>query len=224
MHFCHAILRRMKRLGGTAAALFALAFFSGCASLTSISSNRLDQQIAQVDAAYQTLDANRVSTYNKAVESIARRIDGAKPVELRSQLASVGVKLDQQNNIRLPLVAYHRAPASRIRNESSDLGVPMLLDYDTSHASLYPRDGLVLPATAIYRRIDGKPHLSLLSGKNSVELNGSNYPLKIDNVAPITAMAHRGEHVARSGFRNMLDPGGMAEPTAIYLTEPVRPS
>jgi hypothetical protein len=176
-----------------------------------------------VDAAYQALDTDRVSTYNKAVDSVARRMDGAKPDELRRQLASVGVKLDQQNNIKLPLVAYHRAPASRIRNESSDLGVPMLLDYDTSHASLYPRDGLVLPATAIYRRIDGKPHLSLLTGKNSVELNGSTYPLKIDNIAPITAMAYRGQHVARSGFRNMLDPGAMAESTGIYLTEPYDP-
>ena len=37
----------------------------------------------------------------------------------------------------------------------------MLLDYDTSRAPLYPRDGLVISATAIYRRIERKPHLSL---------------------------------------------------------------
>ena len=178
--------RRVKQLAKTSAAFLALVFLAGCASLTSTSSTRLDQQIARADMAYRILDAGNVSTYNKAVESIGRQMDGARPNELRSRLASLGVKLDQQDNIRLPLAAYHLVPRSRKPNESPGVGVPMLLDYDTSHAPLYPRDGLLISATAIYRRIDGKPHLSLLTGKNSIELNGSTYPLKIDNVAPIT--------------------------------------
>ncbi|MGZ5552546.1 MAG: esterase/lipase family protein [Chthoniobacterales bacterium] len=205
------------------AGFLALVFFAGCASLTSTSSNQLDRQIAQADAAYQTLDADHVSAYNHAVESIALRMDGAKPDELRSEFDSVGAKLDQQK-IALPLAAYHIAPQSRIPNESEGVGVPMLLDYDTSHAPLYPRDGLVLPATAVYRRIDGKPHLSLLTGKKSIELNGFTYPLKIDNVAPLTAMAHRGQHVARAGFQNMLHPDAMAGGPRIFLTEPYDPN
>jgi hypothetical protein len=207
-------------LAKTSAAFLVLVFFGGCASLRSTSSNRLDQQqIAQADAAYQSLDADHVSVYNNAVESIARQIDGAKPDELRSQLDSVGVKLDQQK-VRLQLARYRVAPRSRMPDEPEGVGVPMLLDYDTSNAPLYPRDGLVIPATAVYRRIDGKPHLSLLTGKNSIELNGSTYPLKIDNVAPITAMARRGRHVARAGFRNMLRPAAMPEGPRIFLTEP----
>lgn len=82
---------------------------------------------------------------------------------------------------------------------------------------------LMIPATAVYRRIDGKPHLSILTGKNSIELNGSTYPLKSDNVAPLTAMARRGRHVARAGFRNMLHPGTMQGGPGIYLTEPYDP-
>lgn len=217
--------RRMKQLSKTSAAFLALVFFGGCASLRPTSSHRLDQQqIAQADAAYKVLDADYVSTYNKAVESIAQDIDGARPDQVRSQLASVGVKLDQQNNIRLPLAAYHVAPQSRIPNESQDVGVPMLLDYDTSHAPLYPRDGLAIPATAVYRRIDGKAHLSLLTGENRIKLNGSTYPLKIDNAAPITAMALRGKYVAHAGLRNMLHPDAMPEGPRIFLTEPYDPN
>ena len=69
--------------------------FSGCASLKSTSSNRLDQQIAQADAAYRTLDAGHVTAYNNAVAAIAREIDGKTPDQVRSQLDSVHVKLDQ---------------------------------------------------------------------------------------------------------------------------------
>jgi hypothetical protein len=214
---------RAKRFVKTSAGFLALFFFVGCASLTSTSSSRLDQQIARADAAYRSLDANHVSAYNKALESIARRMDGTTPGQLRSQFDSVGVKLDQPN-IRLPLAGYDVAPRSRTPDELGGVGVPMLLDYNTSNAPLYPRDGLVIPATAVYRPGDGKPQVSLLSGKSSIELNGSTYPLKIDNVAPLTAMTRRGRHVARAGFRNMLHPAAMQEGPGIYLTEPYDPN
>jgi hypothetical protein len=136
-----------KRIAKTSAAFLALLFFGGCASVKSTWSSGLDQQIAQADAAYRILNANHVSAYNNALESIARQIDGETPDQLRSQLDSVGVKLDQPK-IRLPLAAYHVAPQSRMPNELRGIGVPMLLDYDTSNAPVYPRDGLVILATA----------------------------------------------------------------------------
>ena len=210
------------RFTKTSASFLALVFFAGCASLRSTSSNRLDQHIARADAAYQNLNADHVTAYNNAVTSIAREIDGDTPDELRNQLDSVGVKLDQPH-ITLPLARYHVADRSRMHNEFGKVGVPMLLDYDTTNAPLYPRDGLVISATAVYRRIDGESHLSLLSDKNAIELNGATYPLKIDNVAPVTEMSRRGRHVARSGFRNMLRPGSMRERSGIFLTQPYDP-
>ena len=75
---------QLQRLGNTSAAFLVLVFVGGCASLRSTSSNRLDQQIAQADAAYRTLNADHVSAYNNAVASIARQIDGETPDELRS--------------------------------------------------------------------------------------------------------------------------------------------
>ena len=210
------------RFAKSGASFLALAVLAGCASLRSTPSNRLDQPIAQADAAYLSLDAGHVSTYNDAVASIARQIDSETPDELRSQLDPIGVKLDQPR-ITLPLARYHLAPRSRMPSQPDALGIPMLLDYDTSRAPLYPRDGLLISATAVYRRIDGEPHLSLVSGKATIDLKGSSYPLKIDNLAPITEMSRRGRHVARSGFRNMLRPGSMRERSGIFLTEPYDP-
>lgn len=145
------------------------------------------------------------------------------PNELRTQLDSVHVKLDQPK-IDLPIGRYHVVPGSRAPNESAEVGTPMLLDYDTSRAPLYPRDGLLCSATAVYRRINGEPHLSLITKKKTIELNGSTFALNRDDAAAIAAMSNRGRHVARSGFRNMLRPEGMRERSGIFLTEPYDPN
>jgi hypothetical protein len=74
------------RLTKTSGSLLALVFLSSCASQQAPSSNRLDQQIAQVDGACRTLDSGQVTAYNNAVANIARKIDGKTPPELRSEL------------------------------------------------------------------------------------------------------------------------------------------
>ncbi len=214
---------RIKGAARTSVTLLALVFLSSCASPRSTPSNRLDQQIAQADAAYRTLGAGRVTEYNNAVTAIAREIDGKTPAELRGELDSVQVKVDEPK-MQLPLAHYRLASRSRVSDESPDVGVPMLLDYDTSLAPLYPREGLLVSATANYRRVHNEPHLLFITGKNSVELNSATYSLKIDNAAPITAMTLRGRHVARAGFRSMIDSAKMPVKTGIFLTEPYDPN
>src|SRR5471030_538893 len=107
------MIPRFVRVAKTNASLLALIVLGGCASLRSTSSNRLDQQIAQADAAYRTLDAGHVTDYNNAVATIAREIDGKTPAELRSELDSVQVKVDEPK-IQLPLARYHLASRSRM--------------------------------------------------------------------------------------------------------------
>jgi pimeloyl-ACP methyl ester carboxylesterase len=215
--------RFRARLTRTSGSLLALVFLSSCAAPRSTSSNRLDQQIAQADGAYRTLDASRVTNYNNAVATIAREIDGKTPAELRSELAPVQVKVDEPKT-QLPLARYHLASRSRVPDESADVGIPMLLDYDTSRAPFYPREGLLVSATAIYRRVHNERRLLFVTGKNSIELNGSTYPLRIDNAAPITAMTRRGRHVAGAGFSSMIDTAKMPVKTGIFLTEPYDPN
>jgi hypothetical protein len=214
---------RIKGVVKTSATLLAMVLLSGCASLKSTSSNRLDEQIALADTAYRTLDADHVTEYNNAVATIAREIDGKTPAELRSELDSVQVKVDEPK-IQLPLARYHLASRSPIPNESGDVGIPILLDYDTSRASLYPPDGLICSATAVYRRVNGERHLSFISTQNTIELNGSTFALNRDDAAAIAAMSSRGRNVAHSGFRNMLRPDSMRERTGIFLTEPYDPN
>ena len=212
--------RFRSRLTKTSGSLLALVCLSSCASPRATSSNRLDEQIAQADAAYRTLDADHVTAYNNAVASIAREIDGKTPAEL---LDSVQVKVDEPKT-QLPLARYHLASRSRVPDESAEVGIPMLLDYDTSRAPFYPREGLLVSATAIYRRVHNERRLLFVTGKNSVELNGSTYSLRIDNAAPITAMTRRGRHVAHAGFSSMIDSAKMPVKTGIFLTEPYDPN
>jgi hypothetical protein len=207
----------------TNGSLLALVLFSSCASPRAPSSNRLGEQIAQADAAYRTLHAGHVTDYNKAVATIAREIDGKTPAELRSQLDPVQVKVDAPK-IQLPLARYHLVSRSRVPNKSADVGVPMLLDYDTSREPLYPRDGLLCSATAVYRRVNGERHLSLINTQHTITLNRSTFALNRDDAAPIAAMSSRGRSVARSGFRNMLSPASMRERNGIFLTEPYDPN
>jgi pimeloyl-ACP methyl ester carboxylesterase len=169
------------------------------------------------------LDAGHLTEYNSAVANIAREIDGKTPAELRSELDPVQLKVDGPR-IQLPLARYHLAPRSRVPDESADVGVPVLLDYDTSREPLYPRDGLICSATAVYTRVNGERHLSLVRTQNTIKLNGSTFALNRDDAAPIAAMSGRGRSVARSGFRNMLRPDSMRERTGIFLTEPYDPN
>jgi triacylglycerol esterase/lipase EstA (alpha/beta hydrolase family) len=218
-----ALFPKLLRQGKTSASLLvALLFFAGCASVTPASSNQLDRQVAQADIAYRQLNANHRAPYNNAVASIAREMDGKTPDELRAQLKALGVTLDQPK-IKLPLVRYHIAPGPRTPNEPNAVGVPMLLEYDTTNAPLYPRDGLMISVSAVYRPVGGERHLSLLSGKDRIALNRSTYPLALDNVAAITAMSLRGRHVARAGLSNMLHPAAMSDRPGIFLTEPYDP-
>jgi triacylglycerol esterase/lipase EstA (alpha/beta hydrolase family) len=210
---------RFVRLAKTNASLLALVFLGGCASLRSTSSKGINQQIAGADAAYRRLDADHITAYNNAVAAIAREIDGETPDQVRGQLDSVHVKLDEPK-IELPLARYHLVSRSRLANESVGVGIPMLLDYDTSRAPLYPRDGLMSSATAVYRRVRGEPHVSLITAKTTIKLNGSTFALNRDDAAPIAAMSSRGRYVAHSGFRNMLRPASMRERSGIFLTEP----
>jgi pimeloyl-ACP methyl ester carboxylesterase len=208
-------------LAKTNAGLLVLVFVAGCASLRSTSSNRLDQQIAQADAAYCRLSANHVTEYNNAMASILREINDETPDMLRAQLNSFHVKLDQPR-IDLPLARYHFAPRVRLTNNC--VGIPMLLDYDTSNAPLYPREGLLVSATAVYRCVHSEPHLSFVTGKKSIELSGGTFPVNRDETAPIAELVRRGRHVAHAGFSGMIDPAKMPVKTGIFLTEPYDPN
>jgi len=213
----------LLRLGKTNAGLLALVFFAGCASLKSTSSKPLDQPMAHADSACRNLNANNRRAYNEAVASIARQMDNRTPDELRGQLSSLGVTLELPA-AKLPLARLHAVQGSIAPNDSPAIGAPILLEYDTANAPQYPRDGLIIPATAIYTRVHDAPHLSLLIKESRVQLNGTTYPLRIDNSAAVNAMAKRGQHIAGRALSYMLHPATIGDGSRIVLTEPYDPN
>jgi triacylglycerol esterase/lipase EstA (alpha/beta hydrolase family) len=214
--------RFRARFTRTSGSLLALVFLTSCASPRSASSNRLDQQIAPADSAYRTLDAGRVTDYNKAVATIVREIDGKTPAELRNELDPVQVKVDEPA-VELPLVRYHSVRTSPQMKQSPAIGAPVLLEYDTSRAPIYPREGMFLSATAIYRRVQNRPHLSFIAADNRITVGRKSYPLVTDKNAAATMLARRARRVAQSGLTNLLHPEVRAK-GEIVLTQPYDPN
>lgn len=205
------------------AVALAVASFAGCASPRFTSEGRLQREMAIADAAYRSLRPGHVTGYNAAVASISRQMDGETAPDFHSQLASMGVEVDEPA-VKLPLAHYHVVLRGQIPNDPYALGVPMVLEYDTQHAPLYPREGLFVSATAIYHRMHGRPHVSLVRGQRSLKLNGFTYPLAVDNVAPELTLSRRARRILRSGFQNMLRPARMGEEPQIFLLDPYDPN
>ena len=103
------------------------------------------------------------------------------------------------------------------------IGAPVVLEYDTSRASIYPREGMFLSATAIYRRVHNQPHLSFIADDNSITLGRSTYPLVTDHAAATSMLVRRARRVAQSGLTNLLHPDIRAK-GEIVLTAPYDPN
>jgi triacylglycerol esterase/lipase EstA (alpha/beta hydrolase family) len=205
----------------TAVAISALVALTGCATTRIASPSHLGRDVAAAGLAYRQLAPDQTRAYNAALGSIARDIDLATPTLLRSELGLAGVKIDEPA-VQLPLVRYHALRTSPQSGESSAIGSPVILEYDTTRTPIYPRTGMFLSATAIYLRIHGQPHLSLVAGHNSIKLGRSIYPLVINPTASTSMLVHRARRVAQSGLTNLLHPDVRAK-GEIVLTAPYDP-
>jgi triacylglycerol esterase/lipase EstA (alpha/beta hydrolase family) len=210
------------RAGSFALAIAALVAFSGCATTRVASPDRLRRDIAAAESAYRKLAANQTYAYNAALVSIARDVDLMSPAVLRSELRKAGMKLDEPA-VKLPLLRLHAIRRSPPPNQLRAIGVPMLLEYDASRAPVYPREGLFVPATAIYQHLGGTPHLSFVANANSMKIGGVSYPLVTDRAAAASMMVRRARRVARSGLTNLLHPDKVAK-AEIVLSAPYDPN
>ena len=216
---------RQVKLGSAsryAAIVAALLVFSGCASTRVAWLEHLPRDVSMAEASYRELSPNQTNGYNTALASVVRDIDLTTPASLRSELRQAGVKLDEPA-VELPLVRYHAVRTSPPRKQSQEIGAPVLLEYDTSRASLYPREGLFLSATAIYRRVQNQPHISFIAADSRITLGRKSYPLVTDKNAAVSMLARRAQRVAHSGLTNLLHPEVRAK-GEIVLTQPYDPN
>ena len=209
----------MRSFAIVTAALFA---FSSCASPRVASQDRLRRDLAAAELSYRKLAPDHTRAYNNALDSIGHHLDRASPAGLRSELRQAGVEIEEPA-VQLPLVRYHAVRKSPQPARSSAIGAPILLEYDTSHASIYPREGLFLPATAIYRRVRNQPHLSFIGTNNNITLGRTTYPLVTDKAAATSMLVRRARRVAHSGLTNLLHPDVRAK-AEIVLTQPYDPN
>lgn len=209
----------MKRWSASrlAVAVGALVAFNGCATTRVASPDHLRRDVGAAESAYHNLAPDGTRTYNAALGSIVRDVDSASPTLLRSELSESGLKIDEPA-VQLPLVRYHAVRTSAQPNDSPAIGAPVLLEYDTSRASIYPRDGLFLSATAIYRRVDDQPRLSFITAENRIALGPSIYPLAMDNAAATAMLAQGRRRVAQSGLTNFLHPDVRAKAEIVHTT------
>jgi pimeloyl-ACP methyl ester carboxylesterase len=202
---------------------FALVLLSGCAT-TQVPPpiHDLRQQIAAVDRAYRNLEPNSTQTYNACLAALAREMERESPAQFQQDLATIGVKLDRPV-IKLPVAHYQlvRRPQGLQPNSA---GVPLLLQLDTSQASVYPPDGLLVAGALIYKRSGQTAHVSPVTGQSSIELNGTKYALAIDNYALGVALRHRTRPIAQIGLHRMLHPAATGPKTQIYLIDPYDPN
>lgn len=220
------VMRTMKqmKMGSTrsfAVVIAALFAFSGCATPRVASPDHLRRHLAAAELSYRELAPDHTRAYNTALGSLAQRLDGATPAVVRSELSQAGVKIDEPA-VQLPLVCYHAVRTSPAPNGSSAIGAPVLLEYDTSGASIYPREGMFLSATAIYQRVHNQPHLSFITADRSITLGRTRYPLVTAKSAATSMLVRRSRPVAQSGLTNLLHPDVRAK-AEIALSQPYDP-
>lgn len=206
----------------SAVIIAALVLLSGCASTRIESPEHLRRDLAAADVAYRELEPNQTKAYNTALTSIVRDVDRATPALLETQLTRAGVTLDAPA-VKLSLIRYHAVRASPRLTLSTAVGVPVVLECDTSPAPIYPRAGLFLAATAVYRRVQNRPHLSFVTADTKVTLGPNSYPLVTDKNAAASLLARRSHRVAHSGLTNLLHPE-VREKGRIVLSQPYDPN
>ena len=180
----------------------------------------LRQEIANLDEAYDQLRPDHVKEYNAALSSIVPQLEQTSAAETRFDLAEANVSLDLPK-MKLPLVGFHRIGEP---NETAKVGVPMVIEYDTTQRPLYPPEGMLMPARAIYLREAGRARLRLTSGEDEVSLKGMRVPLATDYKTPGLMLAHRARPLARTGFISMIRPARMKRKPHIYLLDPYDPN
>jgi pimeloyl-ACP methyl ester carboxylesterase len=194
--------------------------FAGCATTGVSAPATLADYFAEADTAYRGLPAS-LSAYNSAIGEICDVMQTDTPQEFAASLHKIGVSFNSPK-IGLPLRRVQVAAPSTGSNRA-EAGIPMVAEYETKSARLYPPEGLFLDGTAIYARSAGRPRFSLLSQGTVVALNGRTYALAANHSAAGDYLQLRAKRFAKSGFASMVRPFSMSRKPQIYLLDPYDP-
>ncbi len=114
-------------------------------------------------------------------------------------------------------------PEWKAAADDTKAGVPVILGYDTTHAPLYPPEGLYVDGTAIYDQSSGKPRLLIQSGAGDVQLHGHTYAPATDPVAAGNLFEDTRCVIAKSIRQHDPALNRRKEKPHIYLVDPYDP-
>ena len=190
---------------------------AGCATNPGSPPPSLAASVEKADAAYRNLPTS-LPLYNLTVREICAAMEMETPTQFVSSLQKMGIAFDSPK-IELPLRGVELATPP-LASKEPRAGIPMVLEYETKNAPLYPPEGLFVDATAIYDRTSGRPRFSILSKESDVKLNGRSYGLAANHTAAGDHLKLRAKRLARSGFASMIRPFAALRKPQIYLLDP----
>jgi hypothetical protein len=180
----------------------------------------LANAVAKADAALNYRPISLVA-YNAAVGEICVGLAKFDPRESSSQLKELGVSLVLPK-IPLPLRRIEMSVPSRTR-QGETAGIPVVLEYETKDAPLYPPEGLFVDACVLYLRASGRPNVEVRTKSGQAVLNGGNFQLASNPIGAGNQLKDRARRLAKSGFMSMIRPAAMPRKPQIYLLDPYDP-
>ena len=208
----------IRLVGFSAIVLLGLA---GCATSPISAPPSLADLIAKVDTAYGNLPSSRPA-YNSAVREICAQLETSHPQEFISSLKKLDVSFDSPN-IGLPL-RHVEIPAPTTEANVAEVGIPVVLGYETKAAPLYPPEGLFVDATAIYDPPTRRLRFLIRSKTGRVVLNGRTYELATNPTGASDHLKLRARRLAASGFMSMIRPSSMTRKPQVYLLDRYDPN
>ena len=195
--------------------------------------------LAQDAHAQWTARPDDVEASRNFCRSVARLVKwfDALPVARRTETcrdAGLAVEMDPMEETGLyRFTVADKVPAHRLMrwHTRSGIGVPIVAwrsnDGSDQWDTLRPPEGIAAPATAVLERGRNRQWtLRLLSpyGRDTVEMEGRNYPLAANFSAPIAKVSRQAEALRRSGFRGMLDSSAIQRREKLYLMQRYDPN
>jgi len=173
--------------------------------------------VEQVDQAYRKLPAS-LADYNVVVREVCTEMEVEGPRQFVADLEKAGVEFDPPK-VSLPM-RHIQIVAGRPETSGKQIGVSLVVGYDTRDAPLYPPEGLFVDSTAVYERVNGRPTFLILWNKSDILLNGRAYSLASNHNAAGDHLKLRAKHFAAPGFAGMLRPLLASRKPQIYLLDP----
>ena len=194
---------------------------AACATTPVGAPSSLASAVAKTDAALNRRPIS-LAAYNAAVDEICMGLVNSDPRHSASQLKDLGVLLVLPK-IPLPLrrieISVPTRPAKR-----ETAGMPVVLEYETKDAPLYPPEGLFVNACALYQRDSGEARVEIRTQADDVVLNGKKFQIADNPTGAGDQLKERARRLAKSGFMSMIRPAKMQRKPQIYLLDPYDPS